>query len=490
MYLSRFWGDEITPLKDFDKGLNVVISESHSQGKSTLVTLIEFMLFGNDIKNSKINMAINGNIYLELTDFKHKYFIFKRNMGTNEIGYLKMKSKKDKLIIEKSNFINSGIKNIRKEASDYFNLLDDSRPVYRYNVRFDNDYDYSSILFPRANGPSNSNDKLLINILGYNYFLDDLKSKKRMEKEKESISNTISVLSERDEKLIIVDQIKPEKQVEIIEEIRELNNEKYIYSKRLRHLKQLTNSVNSGEIEELKEFYGEISDYFKDTQIKKFEKLVSFNDGLREELDKRVQEIEVIYREILKDIKQKNKYYENELKSAENKLEEIKNEKEKQIKILVDKNKELKMTDAKKQLETKINSLNKYFQELDFEFGYRFNKSNNIEFDLLFKKDNKVVHEIEGETWAKLFSLVFSYSIIKETNGLPNFLILDSIAANLNETDDIWKLLVNFINFCKEDKDFQLVLTMTNNTWERMQINGGTEIVALSDHNYLLKKAF
>ncbi|EAD5565289.1 hypothetical protein AK09_12910, partial [Listeria monocytogenes] len=138
----------------------------------------------------------------------------------------------------------------------------------------------------------------------------------------------------------------------------------------------------------------------------------------------------------------------------------------------------------------KINELNKYFEELIFEFSIKFNQNDNVEFGLIFKKEGNIVHEIEGETNAKLFSMIFSYSLIKKCKNLPQFLVFDSIESSLNETITSKKKLINYLNMCKNDKNTQLITTFQNDSWKEMKIDKTNIVTVLSSSNYLLNKDF
>ncbi|HAO5958137.1 TPA: hypothetical protein IQA10_002861, partial [Listeria monocytogenes] len=116
---SRLWGDNITELAEFKTGLNLILSDGHSKGKSTLVALIDHMLFANTLKNNNLANELKGNVYIEFSDFKEKYFLFKRNIDENSTSYLTFNKKLEREKIESLTFIDKGIKEIRKIAQEY-----------------------------------------------------------------------------------------------------------------------------------------------------------------------------------------------------------------------------------------------------------------------------------------------------------------------------------------------------------------------------------
>lgn len=490
MFISRLWGENITELAEFKIGLNVILSDGHSKGKSTLVALIDHMLFGNTLKNNNLANELEGNVYIEFSDFKQKYFIFKRNMNENSTSYLTFDKKLKKELIESSEFINKGIKDIRKFAQEYFLLLDDSRGVYRYNLRFDKDYTYSSILFPNPKGPTNSNDSLLLKLLGYEQILDDYKLKKKKEIEKTSISQTINMLKEKNENLVMYNPEEVNGSVKILEEIRSLNSQKYILKSRLKSLKNMAKPLKKSDISNLNDFYKEIMNSFGVAILEDFNHLIKFNEELSDEIQRKMDNIENEFKNEIKKIESRNKSLNKDLKTANNKLSEFKDEMEVELKGIIGRIRSIEDTLDKSEIEKQINQLNEYFENLIFEFSINFNQNDNVEFGLVFKKDNNIVHEIEGETNAKLFSMIFSYSLIKKCSKLPNFLVFDSVESSLNETIESKTKLKDYINMCKKDKDVQLITTFQNDSWKEMNIENANIIALLSPSNYLLNKDF
>lgn len=353
MFISRLWGDNITELAEFKTGLNLILSDGHSKGKSTLVALIDHMLFANTLKNNNLANELKGNVYIEFSDFKEKYFLFKRNIDENSTSYLTFNKKLEREKIESLTFIDKGIKEIRKIAQEYFLLLDDSRSVYRYNLRFDKDYSYNSILFPNPKGPINSNDSLLLKLLSYEKILDDYKLKKKKEAEKTSISQTINFLKEKNENLVMYNPEEVDKSVEILEEIRSLNSQKYILKNRLKNFKKMTKPLNKSDISNLKDFYKEVVNNFGESILKDFNHLIKFNEELSGEIQSKMDKVEEEFNNEIKLIESKNKSLNKKLKTANNKLTEFKDEKEEELKKIIERIRNIKDTPNKIEIEKK-----------------------------------------------------------------------------------------------------------------------------------------
>jgi uncharacterized protein YydD (DUF2326 family) len=338
MKLSKLYSNKTFKSINFNDGLNVVLAKvtkkadlnksSHNLGKTTLITVIDFMLL-KELTDSHIFQKFNDKFtgyvfYLEIILNNGKYLTIKRSVNANtKISFKLNDTSTDCLNVTSWDFVDVSIKRAKEQLNEFlaFDVLPnwDYRKSLTYFLRSQKDYNDVFQLDKFKAGKHIYWKPFMFDLLGFNgtllndkYILDDeidvqkdfiKKIKKQYsvdEEEVDKIKGTIELKK--------IEQAQLQKEIdnfsfynqerllnkELVEDIEkaiaDLNTEEYNLQYEYEKTKESIKNKTSFDIDQLKIIYSEAEIFFPDNLSKDYESLVEFNKEITEERNKYLAE--------------------------------------------------------------------------------------------------------------------------------------------------------------------------------------------------------
>jgi uncharacterized protein YydD (DUF2326 family) len=326
----------------FNTGFNIIYgdiddeimdSNEHNLGKTSLVSLIDFLLLKRIDKNhflSKHKTDFRGWIfYIELEIEKNYYLTIKRPVDKSTSISFKVHYDKNQDFSESDDWDKKDVKLYSKKEEDAVTALDNylNFSIFqRYSVRnflpylLRTQYGYEDIFkMKQFEGLDIDWKPLLFNLLGYKN--EDVEKKYELQYEIKNYKNLLKVIvgnkkkgsrdsyilkaaiSEKEkERELIMEQINQfdfylkEKKlnknlVEGIEsKIAKLNSERYRLDFEIKHIKESLGDNITFNIVEIKELFEQASIFFPEQLQKDYDELLKFNKSLSEERSKYLKE--------------------------------------------------------------------------------------------------------------------------------------------------------------------------------------------------------
>ena len=337
---------------EFTLGINVVLGkvmqkydmqrDSHNLGKSTLITLLDFMLL-KKISNQHIfkrfyNVFSNHIFYIEITLPDKSYLTIKRSV--QEASKISFKRSETSITCnEHTSWDNENMPLSRAKAflneTLAFNILPswDFRKTVSFFLRTQKDYNNVFQLGKYTSGNHKDWKPFVFELLGYDNA--DLIKKYEINQQLadnqsaiDSISNEMSIHADDYDKIKSSLEIKEAECLEmkqridafnfyveersinrdLVEEIErtiaELNSKEYSLSYDLDKTKQSIENIPMFDIEQLKEIYAEVQIYFPDNITRGYEDLLEFNKKITQERNTYLREQIIQIEKNLKSVRQ------------------------------------------------------------------------------------------------------------------------------------------------------------------------------------------
>lgn len=332
MKLSQLYANKNFKNIKFNDGLNLVLGkvtrrldfkkDSHNLGKTTLITVIDYMLLKESIDNDHIfakykNKFEGYEFYLELLLNSGKYITIKRSVDTPTKISFKISDKSQNCLTEqdwdKNNMAIKKAKEFLSEQLEFDILREyDYRKSVTYFLRSQKDYNDVFQLAKFARGKDIDWKPFMFELLGFNGVLLEEKYNTDIDiaEQKSLISgikNKFSVDADEIDKIKSAIDLKRDEQEELQEQIdnfnfyqheRQLNKElvdevekkisdlntlEYNLEFDLEKFNESLNNSISFDIEQLKRLYSESEVYLPDTLVKDYKQLEDFNKRITEE---------------------------------------------------------------------------------------------------------------------------------------------------------------------------------------------------------------
>ncbi len=335
MKLSQLYANKSFKDVKFNDGLNLVLGkvtkqldfekDSHNLGKTTLITVIDFMLLKEQLDNNHIfnqyKDKFSGYIfYLEILLNNGKYITIKRNTDTPSKISIKESDKSINCLNKESwDKNNIAIKKAKEFLNEQLNFdilkMYDYRKSVTYFLRSQKDYNEVFQLAKFSKGGDIHWKPFVFELLGFNGNLLEEKYNTDNEiSEQKSlitgIKNKFSVDTDEIDRIKGAIELKRDEQKELQEQIdnfnfyqqeRKLNRElvediekgisdlntlEYNLEYDLEKLTESLGSNISFDIDQLKRLYSESQVYFPDNLVKDYKELENFNKRITEERNK------------------------------------------------------------------------------------------------------------------------------------------------------------------------------------------------------------
>lgn len=340
MKLSQIYSNKETfKSLSFKDGFNVILGkvmkkydlskDSHNLGKTTLITVIDFLLLKEISKNhifSKFENKFSGHIlFLEILLNTGKYLTIRRSIDTNTKISFKESSISSILIDEENwDFNNISLKKAVKQLNDYlsFDVLQnwDYRKSVSYFLRTQKDYNDVFQLNKFEKGKDVFWKPFMFDLLGFTGNLlvqkydsesekDTLeeficKTKKKFEVSPEDIDKIKgNILLKKSKSETLQNKINDfnfyqqernlnkELITEIEQNISQLNSLEYAKTYELDKARNSIKKALFFDIQQLKSLYSEFQVLLPDSLIKSYEELEEFNKKITEERNKYLNEL-------------------------------------------------------------------------------------------------------------------------------------------------------------------------------------------------------
>lgn len=329
----------------FNEGLNVILGkitheenrkiDTHNLGKSTLISVLDFMLLKCIDKNHMFKKHIDKfkdfTFFLEIKLNSGKYITIKRSVKNNTKISFKIHSNKYQNYINETHWDYEDLSiNSHNPEKNPINILDKYLSfdvLKQYNYRKTLNYflrtqdDYRDVFhLDKFRGKDIGWKPFLFQLLGFNgeylhdkYELEDKKNSE--EKVIENIKDKLSVNYEEVDKIngtIEIKQLEKQKLQNLIDnfdfylrerninkslidnienKISELNTLEYNLEYEIKNIQESIRLKLSYNIEDIKKVYDEARIYFPEQLAKDYNDLIEFNNRVTEERNKYLKEI-------------------------------------------------------------------------------------------------------------------------------------------------------------------------------------------------------
>lgn len=338
MKLSQLYANKTFKSIKFNDGLNLVLAkvtkkldlnkDSHNLGKTTLITVIDFMLLkslSEDHIFKKYFDKFSGYVfYLEILLNNGEYLTIRRSIDyPTKISFKKTKTSLNLLTEETWDKANVAIANAEEILKEYlsFDILKDwtYRKYLTYFLRSQKDYNDVFQLAKFSKGKDIDWKPFIFELLGFNgellkekyltdvqiteqkSFISSLKNKfsvdtDEVDKIKGAIELKLSEQKELQEQIDNFNFYQQERKLnkQLIEEVEnkisELNTLEYNLEFDLEKTKQSFSKNIAFDIEQLKRIYEDVEVFFPANLVKDYKALEDFNKRITEERNKYLEE--------------------------------------------------------------------------------------------------------------------------------------------------------------------------------------------------------